>query len=64
MKTFPNNARELVEVEVGGSALQLSLTGSRGFVVCALWTWALDAQKKNRFIHEVYRCIGVMTFIA
>jgi hypothetical protein len=37
------------EVEVGGSALQLSLTGSRGFVICALWYWAQDAQKKNRW---------------
>jgi len=37
------------EVEVGGSALQLSLTGSRGFVVCALWYWATDAQKKNKW---------------
>jgi hypothetical protein len=37
------------EVELGGSALQLSLTGSRGFVVCALWSWAIDAQKKNRW---------------
>jgi hypothetical protein len=41
--------QNLGEVEVGGSALQLSLTGSRGFVVCALWTWAIDAQKKNRW---------------
>jgi hypothetical protein len=41
--------QNLGEVEVGGSALRLSLTGSRGFVVCALWTWAIDAQKKNRW---------------
>jgi hypothetical protein len=41
--------QNLGEVEVGGSALQLSLTGSRGFVICALWTWAIDAQKKNRW---------------
>ena len=37
------------EVEVGASALRLMLTGSRGFVVCALWYWAMDAQKKNRW---------------
>ena len=37
------------EVEVGAAAMQLSLTGSRGFVICALWNWALDAQKKNRW---------------
>src|SRR5579884_514751 len=41
--------QNLGEVEVGGSALQLSLTGSRGFVVSALWYWAMDAQKKNRW---------------
>jgi hypothetical protein len=37
------------EVEVSGSALRLALTGSRGIVVCALWNWAIDAQKKNRW---------------
>jgi hypothetical protein len=41
--------QNLGEVEVGGSALQLSLTGLRGFVVCGLWNWAIDAQKKNRW---------------
>jgi len=41
--------QNLGEVEVGSSALQLSLTGSRGFVVCGLWYWAMDAQKKNRW---------------
>src|SRR5690348_12431452 len=41
--------QNLGEVEVGGAALQLSLTGSRGFVVCALWKWATDAQMKNRW---------------
>jgi hypothetical protein len=37
------------DVEISGSALQLSLTGSRGFVICALWTWAIDAQKRNKW---------------
>lgn len=37
------------EVEVAGAALELSLTGSRGFVITALWYWAQDAQKKNRW---------------
>jgi hypothetical protein len=41
--------QNLGEVELGSSALQLSLTGSRGFVVSALWYWAMDAQKKNRW---------------
>jgi hypothetical protein len=41
--------QNLGEVEVGGAALELSLTGSRGFVISALWYWAQDAQKKNRW---------------
>src|SRR4051812_42098131 len=41
--------QNLGEVELGSSALQLSLTGSRGFVVSALWYWAMDAQKKNKW---------------
>jgi hypothetical protein len=41
--------QNLGEVEIGSSALELSLTGSRGFVVSALWYWAMDAQKKNRW---------------
>jgi hypothetical protein len=41
--------QNLGDVRLSSSALQLSLTGSRGFVVSALWTWALDAQKKNRW---------------
>jgi hypothetical protein len=41
--------QNLGEVEVGGSALELSLTGLRGFVVCGLWNWAIDAQKMNRW---------------
>jgi hypothetical protein len=41
--------QSLGEVEVGGSALRLMLTGSRGFVICALWKWADEAQKKNRW---------------
>jgi hypothetical protein len=41
--------QNLGEVQISTSAIQLSLTGSRGFVVCALWYWAQDAQKKNRW---------------
>jgi hypothetical protein len=41
--------QNLGEVEVGSSALELSLTGSRGFVISALWYYAQDAQKKNRW---------------
>ncbi len=37
------------EVELGGSALRLSLTGMRGVVVCVLWNEAMDAQKKNKW---------------
>ncbi|MBV9125096.1 MAG: hypothetical protein JO112_17205, partial [Planctomycetes bacterium] len=39
------------EVELTGSALRLTLTGSRGLVVCYLWNESLDMQMK----HEVNR---------
>ncbi len=41
--------QNLGDVEVGSAALELSLTGSRGFVISALWYWTMDAQKKNRW---------------
>jgi hypothetical protein len=41
--------QDVGEVELGGSALRLSLTGMRGFVVCFLWNEAMDAQKKNKW---------------
>src|SRR5258708_19797774 len=37
----------LGEVELTGSAIRLSLTGSRGLAVCALWVSADAKQKKN-----------------
>lgn len=37
------------EVELTGSALRLTLTGSRGLVVCALWMAAQDKQMKNEW---------------
>lgn len=39
------------EAEVTGSALRLTLTGSRGVAVTALWLSAIDKQKRNDF-HE------------
>jgi hypothetical protein len=43
--------REQDQGEVGltGSALRLSLLGSRGVVVCYLWMVAIDKQKKNEW---------------
>jgi hypothetical protein len=41
--------QNLGEVEISSSALELSLTGSRGFVISGLWYFAQDAQKKNRW---------------
>jgi hypothetical protein len=35
--------------EIAGAAMELSLTGSRGFVISALWYWAQEAQKRNRW---------------
>jgi hypothetical protein len=37
------------EVEVTGAALRLSLVGSRGLVICYLWSEAMDKQKKNQW---------------
>ena len=41
--------QDVGDVEVIGSALRLSLSGSRGLVVTALWSSASDAQKKNKW---------------
>jgi len=35
--------------ELGGAAVQLLLTGSRGLAVCALWNNAIDKQKKQEW---------------
>jgi hypothetical protein len=37
------------EPELMGSAIRLTLTGSRGLAVCALWVAAQDKQKKNEW---------------
>lgn len=52
--------QNLGDVELGGSALRLSLTGSRGFVVCVLWSAAIDAQKKNRW-NELELYVNALT---
>jgi hypothetical protein len=35
--------------ELGGAAIQLMLTGSRGFAVCALWLGAIEKQKQQEW---------------
>src|SRR5262245_3582459 len=37
------------DTELGGAAIQLLLTGSRGLAVCALWNNAIDKQKKQEW---------------
>jgi hypothetical protein len=37
------------EVELVGSVVRLSLTGSRGLATCILWNSAIEAQKKNQW---------------
>jgi hypothetical protein len=37
------------EVEISGSLIRLSLTGSRGLATCVLWMSAIDAQKKQQW---------------
>jgi hypothetical protein len=41
--------QDRADVELTGSAVQLTLTGSRGIVVCVLWYWATDKQRKNQW---------------
>jgi hypothetical protein len=37
------------EVELSGAAVRLNLTGLRGLAVCALWSTAIEKQKKNQW---------------
>src|SRR5262249_18927134 len=41
--------QNLGAVELTGSAIRLSLTGSRGFAVAILWMNAMEKQKKNQW---------------
>jgi hypothetical protein len=41
--------RDLGEVELTGSAVRLTLTGSRGLVVCSLWVAAEEKKKKHEW---------------
>src|SRR3954454_10063997 len=41
--------QDVGNVELTASAVRLSLFGSRGFVVCALWLGAIDKQKKHEW---------------
>jgi hypothetical protein len=48
------------EVELTGSAVRLTLTGSRGLAVCILWMNAIDKQKKNQW-DELEMLVGSVT---
>jgi hypothetical protein len=37
------------EVELSGAAVRLNLTGLRGLAICALWSTAIEKQKKNQW---------------
>lgn len=54
--------RELDEgdPEVAGSAIRLSLVGSRGLVITALWQAAIEKQKRNDF-HEFELLVRTVT---
>jgi hypothetical protein len=41
--------QNLGEVDLTGSALRLTLTGSRGLTVCGLWMTAMEKQKKHEW---------------
>jgi hypothetical protein len=40
---------DLGEVDLTGSALRLTLTGSRGLTICGLWLSAMEKQKKHEW---------------
>src|SRR5438552_3473279 len=46
--------------ELSGSAVRLLLIGSRGVVVTALWTAAIEKQKRNDF-HEMEELVDAVT---
>jgi hypothetical protein len=48
------------EADISGTAASLALTGSRGFVVTALWLSAIDKQKRNDF-HEFEQRVAMVT---
>ncbi|MBY0459060.1 MAG: hypothetical protein K2V38_17125, partial [Gemmataceae bacterium] len=48
------------EAELTGSALRLTLTGSRGVAVTALWLSAIEKQKRNDF-HEFEQRVQMVT---
>src|ERR1700676_789513 len=48
------------EVELTGAALRLSLTGSRGLVVCVLWIMAQDKQTHHEW-NELELIIRTLT---
>jgi hypothetical protein len=41
--------QSLGDVELSGSLMRLTLTGSRGVATCVLWSTAIDKQKKNQW---------------
>jgi hypothetical protein len=41
--------QDVGEVELSGRAVQLSLTGLRGWASCILWKFAMDLQMKNKW---------------
>jgi len=48
------------EVELSGSLVRLTLTGSRGLATCWLWMTAIEAQKKNEW-NELEFYVGALT---
>ncbi len=48
------------DVELSGSLVRLTLTGSRGLATCALWINAIEKQKKNQW-NELEFYVGALT---
>lgn len=48
------------DVELSGSLVRLTLTGSRGLATCVLWVNAIEKQKKNQW-NELEFYVGALT---
>lgn len=59
-KTLAMREENLGEVELTGSAVRLVLTGSRGLVVCFLWSAANEKKKKHEW-NEVEMIVKSLT---
>jgi len=58
--TLDLREQKLGDAELTGAVVRLTLTGSRGFALWALWDAAIDAQKKQQW-NELELIVGAIT---